>query len=70
MVATEADSALAAQAYGALAELGLGNVVIRGSAPAEGDATDAPYDVIVLNGATEILPETLFRQLKDRVTPQ
>ena len=65
VVATEADSALAAQASGALAELGLGNVVIRGSAAAEGDATDAPYDVIVLNGATEILPETLFRQLKE-----
>ena len=26
---------------------------------------DGPYDVIVLNGATEIVPERLFRQLKD-----
>jgi protein-L-isoaspartate(D-aspartate) O-methyltransferase len=65
VVGTEGDSALVAKAKGVLAELGLGNVVIRSAAAAEGDATDAPYDVIVLNGATEILPETLFRQLKE-----
>jgi protein-L-isoaspartate(D-aspartate) O-methyltransferase len=65
VVATETDPAHVAKATAALAQLGLGNVVIRGGAAAEGDATDAPYDVIVLNGATEILPETLFGQLKE-----
>jgi protein-L-isoaspartate(D-aspartate) O-methyltransferase len=30
-----------------------------------GWAAEAPYDVIVLNGATEIVPETLFGQLTD-----
>ena len=29
------------------------------AAAAEGDATNAPFDVIVLNGATEITPERL-----------
>ena len=30
---------------------------------AEGDPAGAPYDVIVLNGATEVAPERLFAQL-------
>ena len=57
VVATEADSALVAKAKGVLAGLGLGHVAVRAAAAAEGDAADAPYDVIVLNGATEILPK-------------
>ncbi len=65
VIATETDSSQAAQAAAILTGLGLGNVTIRAGAAAEGDAADAPYDVIVLNGATEILPEGLFRQLKD-----
>ena len=65
VTATESDSALAAKAKAALAGLGLANVTVRSAAAAEGDRTDAPYDVIVLNGATEILPEGLFRQLKE-----
>ncbi len=32
--------------------------------PAEGRADKGPYDVIVIDGATEIVPETLYRQLK------
>jgi protein-L-isoaspartate(D-aspartate) O-methyltransferase len=31
----------------------------------EGDPTGAPYDVIFLNGATEITPQRLLGQLKD-----
>jgi protein-L-isoaspartate(D-aspartate) O-methyltransferase len=65
VTATEGDSALAAKARAVLAELGLARVTVRPAAAAEGDPADAPYDVIVLNGATEILPEGLFRQLKD-----
>ena len=65
VMATESDSALAAKAKSALAELGLANVTVRSAAAVEGDQADAPYDVIVLNGATEILPEGLFRQLKN-----
>ena len=30
-----------------------------------GDAANAPYDVIMLNGATEITPDRLYRQLKE-----
>jgi protein-L-isoaspartate(D-aspartate) O-methyltransferase len=32
---------------------------------AAGDPANAPFDVIVLNGATEIVPESLYGQLRD-----
>ena len=63
--ATESDSALAARAKDVLAQLGIGNVTVRTADPSEGDAANAPYDVIVLNGATEVTPAGLYRQLKD-----
>ena len=65
VTATESDSSLATQAKSVLAGLGLANVTVRAAAAADGDSADAPYDVIVLNGATEIAPEGLFRQLKE-----
>jgi protein-L-isoaspartate(D-aspartate) O-methyltransferase len=65
VTATETDPALAAKAQTALAELGLGHVTVRTAAAAEGDAANAPYDVIVLDGATEIVPEGLYRQLRE-----
>ena len=64
VTATESDPSLVAKAGTALAGLGLGTVAVRRAAAADGDSTAAPYDVIVLNGATEIIPEGLFRQLK------
>jgi len=65
VTATEADSALAAKAQAILARNGCGNITVRAAAAADGDAAGAPYDVIVLNGATEIVPEQLYRQLRD-----
>ena len=65
VTATECDSALAATAKAALAGLGLANVTCKAAACAEGDAAAAPYDVIVLNGATEVTPDGLLGQLKE-----
>lgn len=65
VTATESDPALAAKAKDVMAELGLGNVTFRAAAAAEGDPANAPYDVIVLDGATEITPDRLYRQLRD-----
>ena len=65
VTATESDPSLAAKAKDVFAELGLGNVTVRVAAAADGDSADAPYDVIILNGATEIVPDGLYRQLKD-----
>jgi len=63
--ATESDPALAAKASAAFAQLGIQNVTVKTAAAADGDAAGAPYDVIVLNGATEVIPTGLFGQLKE-----
>jgi protein-L-isoaspartate(D-aspartate) O-methyltransferase len=65
VTATESDPVLAARAKDVLLQLGIGNVKIEVGAAAEGDLASAPYDVIVLDGATEITPDRLYRQLKD-----
>lgn len=62
--ATEPDSSLAAAAKANLAAVGLKNVTVTAAAPADGDRAHAPYDVIVLDGATEIEPDGLYDQLK------
>jgi protein-L-isoaspartate(D-aspartate) O-methyltransferase len=38
---------------------------VHNMAATGGDPANAPFDVIVLNGATEIVPEQLYRQLRD-----
>jgi protein-L-isoaspartate(D-aspartate) O-methyltransferase len=63
VTATEGDPDLAVKARGILA--GAGNVTVRAAAAADGEPADAPYDVIVLDGATEITPDRVYRQLKD-----
>ena len=63
VIATESDPAQVAKAGEVLAQLGLANVTFRAAAAAEGDPANAPYDVIILDGATEITPERLYGQL-------
>ena len=66
VTATESDAALCAKGTDVLAKVGLAaKVTFRTAEAAAGDAADAPYDVILLNGATEIVPEVLCAQLKD-----
>ena len=65
VTATECDAAVAARAKDALASVGFSNVTIRVAEPPAGDSAEAPYDVIVLNGATEVFPGTLCGQLRD-----
>jgi protein-L-isoaspartate(D-aspartate) O-methyltransferase len=62
--ATESDPALVAKAKTALTGLGLA-ATVQTAAAADGNAVNAPYDVIILDGATEIVPDRLFRQLKE-----
>jgi protein-L-isoaspartate(D-aspartate) O-methyltransferase len=40
-------------------------VTAKVAKPADGDIENGPYDVIVLEGATAIVPEVLCGQLKD-----
>jgi protein-L-isoaspartate(D-aspartate) O-methyltransferase len=65
VTATESDSALAAKAKDILAQPGFGHVTVQAAAAAEGDSANAPYDVIVLDGATGVTPDRLYQQLKD-----
>ena len=65
VTATETDQAHAASARDVLAQLGLANVTFRAAGTASGDPANAPYDVIVLDGATEVTPEQLYGQLKE-----
>jgi protein-L-isoaspartate(D-aspartate) O-methyltransferase len=65
VTAIESDPALCVKARDTLAELGLGNVTVQTAAAAEGDPSGAPFDVIMLNGATEIVPERLYGQLRE-----
>ncbi|MDB5547180.1 MAG: protein-L-isoaspartate(D-aspartate) O-methyltransferase [Tardiphaga sp.] len=63
VTATESDTDLAANAAARLAELGYGSVRVEPGPAAQGCVANAPYDVIVLDGATEIEPVALYRQL-------
>jgi protein-L-isoaspartate(D-aspartate) O-methyltransferase len=64
VVALEEDAALVRRAQDVLAATAAIAVeVVTGPLPA-GWPARAPYDLILLNGATEIVPDTLGRQLK------
>jgi protein-L-isoaspartate(D-aspartate) O-methyltransferase len=65
VTATESESALVAKAKDALSALGIGNVTCKSAACTDGDPSAAPYDVIILNGATELTPQALLGQLKE-----
>jgi protein-L-isoaspartate(D-aspartate) O-methyltransferase len=65
VTATESDPAQAAKAREVLGQLGLANVTFQAGAVAEGNPANAPYDVIVLDGATEISLDRLFGQLRE-----
>ena len=62
VVALEEDAALAAAAKANLATAGKATVCV--GPLHDGWAAAAPYDLIFLNGATEVVPEALGRQLK------
>lgn len=61
VVAVESDPALASMARTALADAA--NVTVIEAALTAGHAEAAPYDVLVVDGAVEALPESLIDQL-------
>jgi protein-L-isoaspartate(D-aspartate) O-methyltransferase len=65
VVALEEDPDLVRFAGEALGAVGAGNVTVVGGPLTQGWQAAAPYDLILLNGATEVAPEALCRQLKD-----
>lgn len=65
VVALESDASLADAAAATLSELGHDNVAVVQGTLTAGYAAEAPYDVILLGGAVDTIPEALFDQLKE-----
>jgi protein-L-isoaspartate(D-aspartate) O-methyltransferase len=65
VVGLEENAALARQAAEALAVAGLVITKIATGPLAQGFVGEAPYDLIVMQGSTEIVPAALLDQLKD-----
>lgn len=65
VVALEEDAALARAAGDKLRQLGAANVTVTVGPLSAGSAPGAPYDAIVLEGASEVVPDSLISQLRD-----
>ncbi len=66
VVGLEVDVALSEAASANLEQLGIENAAVIDGDLAQGYEADAPYDVILMNGSVDVLPEGLVAQLKDR----
>lgn len=65
VIGLESDADLAATATDTLNRLGFDNVAVVEGPLAEGLASEAPFDVIVIEGAVDEVPDALFDQLRD-----
>jgi len=66
VVGVDSNPDLVAKAREALGTLGLANASIVEGPFNEGHEAEAPYDLIVVEGSVEVVPQSLFDQLKDR----
>jgi protein-L-isoaspartate(D-aspartate) O-methyltransferase len=64
VIAVCANDKVATSCRSALGACGLSNVTVTAGEAGKGNAAAGPYDVIVLDGATEVVPQTLYEQLK------
>lgn len=65
VIAVEADGSLASEAERVLGETGADNVAVIEGTLVDGAAKHGPYDVIMIEGGVEAVPEALSGQLKD-----
>ncbi|MBR9765428.1 MAG: methyltransferase domain-containing protein [Rhodobacteraceae bacterium] len=65
VVAVEEEAELASDSQQVLSDLGADNVILHEATLAEGAPEHGPYDVIILEGAVEHMPEAITDQLKD-----
>ena len=65
VVAVEEDPVLAEAATSRLAELGITNAAVVNAPHAAGLPSEAPFDVILINGRVPSLPRPLLEQLKE-----
>ena len=66
VVAVESDEILAAEAQTLLMEAEADNAIVHTGPLEQGAAEHGPYDVILIQGGVEQLPEALLDQLKDQ----
>lgn len=65
VVAVEPDATMAREAEQALAAAGIDNAAIVEGALADGDEKHGPYDVILIQGGAERIPDALTAQLRE-----
>lgn len=65
VIAVEEDDTLAAEAQRRLSAQGVDNAAVHAGPLAQGAARHGPYDVILVEGAVETIPDTVLAQLKD-----
>lgn len=65
VVAVEQDAQMATDAQAALTGFGADNAAVIEAPLAEGAAKHGPYDVIILQGSVEHLPDAIVSQLKE-----
>ncbi len=65
VVAIESDTQMAAEAAATLTEQSVDNAYVTTGVLTEGNKKNGPYDVIILQGSVDQIPETLIDQLKD-----
>ncbi|MCC5968439.1 MAG: protein-L-isoaspartate O-methyltransferase [Pararhodobacter sp.] len=65
VIAVEPDESLAEDAEAALESVGASNVVVERQPLTEGAPRHGPYDVIVVQGGVETIPQALADQLKE-----
>lgn len=65
VISVEVDGALAEQATERLSSLGHDNVAVVTGELQNGYASEAPYDLVFVNGAVEEVPSALLEQLRD-----
>lgn len=65
VVALESDAGLAEMARENLAGQGIDNATVCVGPLENGWQAEAPFDVILINGSVEVVPDALFSQMKD-----
>ncbi len=65
VIALEEDNSLAYEAEEILSEIGADNVVVQSSKLEDGAPEHGPYDVIIVQGGVEEIPDSIVKQLKN-----
>ncbi|MCP5087583.1 MAG: protein-L-isoaspartate O-methyltransferase [Rhodobacteraceae bacterium] len=65
VIAVEENADMAEEATGLLSGNGVDNVAVVAAPLAQGAPIHGPYDVIILEGSAEQVPDSIFTQLKD-----